>query len=318
VNIATTIPGSTEWDYRVRRWPKSYYNKPIFDHDIQEEMYLKWLEDVLIVTNGQAVAPWFEYRIGNLTGTTAKNVLRCLKFEFIENIPGVDQLLKVFGLDLKTPTLEQLQKPMIALKNACKVLGFMSVSTFEEAKTILMRQIPHESLVFKKCVASWCMAPIKQKTRETINSFRNGNLAEPNIHASITAVVSQCSALKVELAFEVGLLQKKNDRITAVSPDAISILSSPVTIDVHDEAASKLFNFIQAGSMKHAVRIGSRYHFLCAHEYKHKSSVLTVSASTHIRTSVLQGKRFSILHFASEIDQEVFRQIIPSADYSLA
>jgi hypothetical protein len=140
-------------------------------------------------------------------------------------------------------------------------------------------------------------------------------LAEPKIHASIPAIASQCSALKVELAFKVGLPQKKNDRITAVLPDAISILSSPVTIDVHDEGASKLFNFIQAGLMKHVIHIGSRYHFLCAHEYKHKSSVLAVSASTHIRTSGLQGKRFSILHPASEIDQEVFCQIIPSADY---
>jgi hypothetical protein len=80
-------------------------------------------------------------------------------------------LLKVLGLDLKTPTLEQLQKPLLAHKKASKVLGFMSVATFEEANTILMHQIPNKSLVFKKCVASWCMAPIKQKTRETINSL---------------------------------------------------------------------------------------------------------------------------------------------------
>jgi hypothetical protein len=33
-NIATTIPGSTEWDYCVRQGQKLYYNKPIFEHDL--------------------------------------------------------------------------------------------------------------------------------------------------------------------------------------------------------------------------------------------------------------------------------------------
>ena len=141
-------------------------------------------------------------------------------------------------------------------------------------------------MVFQKNVASWCMAPIKWKRKDSKDHFRNSKLAEPLIQSDVNKFVTRhignSWGFKVEEHFGTGLVRSAKDEISAVSPGRISI--------VNLEGDSKVLNFIRDGHMPNCVKIDEeKWVFMIGHEYKHKSFVVTVQKCRNIVCSVLRS-----------------------------
>jgi hypothetical protein len=80
----------------------------------------------------QGCSPWFESRVGHLTGTTASKLLKTLKFVLLDDttfMPSVQRLLEVLGLSLQRKPLERiLTIAPTVLKKAYKALGYKAAS----------------------------------------------------------------------------------------------------------------------------------------------------------------------------------------------
>jgi hypothetical protein len=52
-----------------------------------EKVYLRWSSSVIVFVAYQNCAPWFEARVGHLTGTTAMRIIKTIKF-VLYTFPG--------------------------------------------------------------------------------------------------------------------------------------------------------------------------------------------------------------------------------------
>ena len=123
---------------------------------------------------------------------------------------------------------------------------------------------------------SMCMAPIKRKSNTTIDSFWNGQMAEPKIHANIQRFlqlhVPEDMGLSLQYTFDVGFVKTCKDNVSAVSPDGMSAVSfDPKTSreSVLDDL-TKLRKLVNDGQMPFTVRKNAKCEMLMVgHEYKH-------------------------------------------------
>jgi hypothetical protein len=138
----------------------------------------------------QSCTPWFKARVGHLTGTTALNTIKTIKFVLLDdqNLPErIRQLLELLGLLLERKSRESISTlPVVSLKKAYKALGCkVTTSRSTPRQTMvdsILKQHPTHSLVYKKNVRSWFMAPIQS---QIVESFRQGNIAESEINDNI-------------------------------------------------------------------------------------------------------------------------------------
>jgi hypothetical protein len=94
-------------------------------------------------------------------------------------------------------------------------------------------------LVFQRLVTGWCLKPIKSKTRNIIEAFRQGNKAEPIIHVNVIPFLKTNTKgfISVVQAFNVGLVKSRDDIISSVSPDAVFVLEcKTVGLAIDDES----------------------------------------------------------------------------------
>lgn len=110
-------------------------------------------DDLLFWVDGNGSSPWHECRQGHITGTTAKNLLRAIKLEILDDarLGSMSRtLLESIGLSLRRPVDSDLQgKPVNELKKACKALGFMDIITADEMKDCLKKQWASKQTSFK-------------------------------------------------------------------------------------------------------------------------------------------------------------------------
>ena len=86
----------------------------------------QWKASVFEIMACQASSPWFECRMGRLTGTTTKNLIKCLKFKLLEKF-GTDflRLINFWGIRCQLPDSAKVDKLITAKhKAAYKALGF--------------------------------------------------------------------------------------------------------------------------------------------------------------------------------------------------
>jgi hypothetical protein len=83
----------------------------------------------------QGCTPWFEARLGHLTGTTALNIIKTLKYilhDDPELPPSLHHLFDALGLSLKRKTRERVNNLSLALlKNGYKSLGYKLTGRIE-------------------------------------------------------------------------------------------------------------------------------------------------------------------------------------------
>jgi hypothetical protein len=87
-------------------------------------------------------------------------------------------------------------------------------------------------LVFQKIVTLWCMTPIKKKNRDVVEAFRQGKVAEPLIHDNVAEFIRihTKGMILVSQGFNVGLVKSRDDKISAVSPDALAVLECATSL----------------------------------------------------------------------------------------
>jgi hypothetical protein len=162
-NVFTTEPVNGQWV--LNRVNAKAYTPPTFTSAVNTKLHERWLSFVIEITEQQAIFPWFECRTGCLTGTTTKNVLRCVKFLLLDDtIIGweAQMFFKEIGITLKRPSDEDLKKiSPIKRKKRYVALGYSGNATNAAINEALKLEYPHDSLVYERLVKSWCMAPIK-------------------------------------------------------------------------------------------------------------------------------------------------------------
>ena len=170
----------------------------------------------------QAKSPWFELRMGLLTGTTAKNLLRCLKFRLLSEFgDNFQALLNIWGVICRKP---EESKVLQISASKRKALGYFANATASEMVATIISQCPGQTLVMQKLIQSWCMTPVKSKGSSTRDSFRLGKLAEPEVCKRFGDFLSKysCGSLVVDAQFEVGLIRyNAAPKSSAISPDGI-------------------------------------------------------------------------------------------------
>ena len=191
-----------------------------FENDIVNNLYKSWLDSVVELTKHQSSTPWFELRTGNLTGTTSKNVLRCAKFILLDNpVSSSDaySFYNVIGVPLVRPSEVVVAKKLKKDKKNYASLGYTDVIRDDELDSIIMNQKPHDKLVFQKIVRSWCMAPIKTKGHNFIDSFAQGKMAEPKINKAISYFFeARLKNIKYVHNWQTGLVRTKNEMILLI------------------------------------------------------------------------------------------------------
>ena len=139
----------------------------------------------------QAMSPWFELRVGLFTETTSKNILRAVKYLLADNVEFGDAarlLFDIFGFKMQQYSTEEvMSKQKAMVKKMYKQLGHVAEksTTMEQMVEVVALNYPHKDVVNWKNYNLWCMALIKRKSKTTIDSFWNGQMAEPKIHANI-------------------------------------------------------------------------------------------------------------------------------------
>jgi hypothetical protein len=81
-----------------------------------------WEESVIEITKHQNATPWFELRCGQLTGTTTKNVLRCVKFTLIdyENTEKAAKIIfELLGVPILRPSMDAINRKSLKDKKKC-------------------------------------------------------------------------------------------------------------------------------------------------------------------------------------------------------
>ena len=264
--------------------------------------------------------------------STRKNLIRALKFNIIDDVDtatdkSCTNVFGIIGFNLtRISKVVLMDKDTKKLKAMMKKLGHtpptrINVLNLPEVVKIAHQQYPTNEKVYETCVKAWCMAPTSIKSKKRMESFRQGKEAEPLIHKHIKQFIADESngCLGIQLQFEVGLTKNPDITTAAVSPDALSIMSftkseNPTTIEV------TLANFINSGHMKmmrqeDSIDHSADYLFMVAHEYKHKSSIITVSQTHQIVTRHLNNQKFVVLDLSRYEHEQLFQKAIPSVDY---
>ena len=183
--LHSTLPVAGHWDLVTNGSP---IQTPItaFDSTTTETLYFRWMSSVTVFVACQGCTPWFEARVGHLTGTTALKILKTIKFvlhDHPELPPSIHDLLHALGLSLTRKSRDEVNKlSLTTLRNAYKTLGYKVIPGAQCINTqsmvdVVTRQHPSASLVFQKLVTNWCLTPIKKKGKDVIESFRQGHLA---------------------------------------------------------------------------------------------------------------------------------------------
>jgi hypothetical protein len=70
------------------------------------------------------------------------------------------------------------------------------------------------------------MAPIKSKRKDVVESFLQGNMAEPMRHENVLPFIKTNTngLIHVVQAFQVGLVNSREDNISAGPPDAVCVM----------------------------------------------------------------------------------------------
>jgi hypothetical protein len=128
------------------------------------------------------------------------------------------------------------------LKKGYRALGFKvtSSTTTLTMITAVVKQHPSPALVFQRLVTGWCLKPIKSKTRNVVEAFRQGNKAEPIIHDNVILFIQTNTKgfIVVIQAFRVGLIKSRDDFISSVSPDAVVVLEcKTIGLPTDDESS---------------------------------------------------------------------------------
>jgi hypothetical protein len=242
----------------------------------------------------------------------------------------VGRLLEVLGLSLERKSREHfLCLPLSSLKKGYKALGYRATSSTSRDAVIdvLVKQHPSDSLIYQKLVTGWCMAPIKSKRKDVVESFRQGNMAEPMIHQNVIPFIQTNTKglIHVIQAFQVGLVKSREDHVSAVSPDAVCVMGC-TTVGLADDDDSKLANHVRKLSRYLTTRTegvekvcddssGVVFNFMATLEYKHKSEARTQQEVRKICSQILKGQKVVVLDLQVDADVCCFRLAIPSIDY---
>ena len=201
----------------------------VLDNVHADHVYNNWLLSVVQVTTVQAVTPWFECRTGQLTGTTAKNILRCTKFVLLDDasttLDAID-FFSLIGVTLTRPTTENVsKKTKKEKKKFYTLLGYTDVPKDEDLDEVYRKQIPHDKLVFGKLVRSWCMTPIKSKGKKYLDAFAQGRLAEPKVNKAVSLFFEKRNFnLRIVNSWNTGLVKRVSYHIISASPDGMCVL----------------------------------------------------------------------------------------------
>lgn len=330
--LHTTLPYATVWDLTTTG---STIELPVicYKNASAEMLYLRWLSSVTMFVACQGCSPWFEARVGHLTGTTAMQTLRTIKFLLLDdpNSPSVGILLQLLGLSLERKTREQIIRLTPRnMKTAYKTLGYEATAstTREEYIDKLCKQYPSPSLVYQKLVTSWCMAPIKSRTKGVVESFRQGKLAEKMIHSNVVPFVNNNTSglIYILQAFNVGLVKNREDHISAVSPDAVCVLGcttvglSPNNESLLAASVRKLCEFLDTCDEVSVEKVvensgGNTFNVTATMEYKHKSEASTQQEARRIRSEVLREQKVVVLNLILQEDAHCFRCAVPNVEY---
>lgn len=333
--------------------------KPCYeDGSVQSRLFGQWDNRVFELTSVQAATPWFDLRHGFLTGTTYKNALGAVKYTLLSDDEYGDRMLPLFnlvGMKDNRPSEQRVQSLSAKeLEKAYHKLGYSDKPSVARMRLVVRSQIPSDELVFEKIVKSWCMSPIKKKSKAIIEAFRQGRLAEEEINKSIPSFISHHTngLLAVTHQRSVGLMQSMDchTKIAAVSPDQMGAMRCRLSANEdHDTSiaaadARKLDDFFRRERNKyiseHVDTLRQRSdsamdesddsstsesdssserqqdcHFLSAFEYKHKSANLTISRTQTIVQETLNGNRVRVLDLGNDLDAKTFHKAVPSSDY---
>jgi hypothetical protein len=170
-NVHSTLPYTACWDLVYKSATSDNSEKPIeFTNLATEDLYQRWMSQVTIFVACQAATPWFEARVGHLTGTTVLHALKVLKYVIADNVEErfrvlVNNLLcEVIGLSFARKTEAHLKGiSQQSLKKAYKALGYKATKATSDKDMIavIAKNAPSEALVFQQIIVSWCMTPIK-------------------------------------------------------------------------------------------------------------------------------------------------------------
>jgi hypothetical protein len=307
-----------------------------------ELLHRRWQSKTITFVACQGCTPWFEARVGHLTGTTVLKIVKILKFVLVDELDGTgpdqefiirDVLTLILGLKMDRKTEEQLATATLPmLRKAYKTLGFKvsNKTTRQEMTEAVARQHPSNSLVYQRLVTSWCMTPIKKKSKEIVEAFRQGKLAEPLIHNNVANFLVQHSKgmLSIPQLINAGLVKSRGDHISAVSPDAMAVLQCVTELPEGVSADS----LISIDCLIIRNYLGSRdpdddaieavfennslqFQTLATMEYKHKSEATSITETRNIVSKVLNGSRVRVLSLMEPEDVATFRNAIPNVDY---
>jgi hypothetical protein len=98
----------------------------------------------------QGCTPWFEARVGHLTGTTALKIMKTIKFVLHDHpeLPeSVHHLLHAVGLSLTRKSTDEVSKLSLqSLRNAYKTLGYKAIQGTQREDMIekVVKQYPSE------------------------------------------------------------------------------------------------------------------------------------------------------------------------------
>jgi hypothetical protein len=318
-----------------------------------KQLMSTWESLVIELTRQQARTPWFEMRPGHATGTTFYQWLCVAKFILLNDSSlgeeRVQGLFELFGMKTNKKSVDDIlrSKTTKQLKAACKTLGYTFTGNSTEDRhqmaEVVSDQVPAEHIVFQRIVRSWCMTPIKRKSKRVSEAFRQGRLAEIEIAGSLGSFLttkSNQAIISTDL-YNTGLLQSKALKVAAVSPDAVGVVTcarpddSDASVSAND--VRKLFSFFEnenhlsdiASAASHSSGDESeatdgdgegnaepdKLAFTAAFEFKHHSSVLTIAQTERIVSTELNGHPVRVLDLRAAEDRELFRKAVPSVTY---
>ena len=335
-NIHSTLPLTGVWDLVNKKGsvnppqppPLRFLSLP------SERLYKRWQGTATIFVSCQGCTPWFEARMGHLTGTTVLRTLKAVKFVIVDTVksPQLSHFLRsTIGLKLVRKTQQQLAGVSLpVLKKAYRALGHMPTSKTprQDMITAVTRQHPSDMLVFQKIVTSWCMTPIKKKNRDIVEAFRQGKVAEPLIHDNVAEFIRihTKGMILVSQGFNVGLVKSRDDKISAVSPDALAVLECATSLTPgvseygqialdSDKLVAFLDMVVYADGAAELIRHddGVTMYTLACMEYKHKSEASTIQESRNIISTVLDNCRVRVLTLGE--DDDLFHKAVPNVDY---
>jgi hypothetical protein len=119
----TTLSCAGVWD--LLRPGSPIMSPPISHKTITvDSLYLRWLSSVFMFVACPGCTPWFEARVGHLTGTTALKIIKTVKFVLLDDPNSqshhsVRTLLEMLGLKLERRSREQIASNAMASLKKC-------------------------------------------------------------------------------------------------------------------------------------------------------------------------------------------------------